>query len=494
MTMSVHTARPAARLAFSSIGAMVAALRAREVSAVELTRLHIERIERLDPKINAVVVRDFDRALAVARAADAERAAGDDRPLLGVPITIKDNLNVAGLRTTSGIPARSGVPVAERDATVVGRLRAAGAVIMGKTNLPPAASDYQTTNPIFGRTGNPYDVSRTPGGSTGGGAAAVSAGLSPLDIGTDIGGSIRVPAAYCGIFGHKPSETVVARDGQMADFPVANPGKVGNVQGPLARDPGDLELVLGLIAGPSGGDEVAWRLELPPPRRTVIADLRVAFLPPIPWLPLASAIGSALESLAQRLARIGARVATRQPEVLGDMKDMHLRYMGLAGATLSPAMPLERIEAIASRTPSPTADALGAGLITGIRASARDYLTWLDDRDRYRASYRAFFEEWDLLVAPVSPVTAFPHDDRSYELREILVDGQAAPYGRLGTYPAIASIAGCPATVIPLGRDADGLPVGVQLIGPYLEDRTPLRAASLIARELGGYVSPSGFD
>jgi amidase len=471
---------------------MLRTLRAREVSAVELVDMLIGRIERHEAKLNALVVRDFDRARATARSADARRAAGDDGPLLGVPITVKDNLNVAGLRTTAGLPARADAPAADRDATSVGRLRAAGAMILGKTNLPPAASDYQTDNPIFGRTNNPHRVERTPGGSTGGGAALVAAGLSALEVGTDIGGSIRVPAAYCGVFGHKPTETLIPRDGQMNDFPVPDPAKVGNVQGALARDPEDLELATVLMAGPPAGEDVAWRVTLPPARASRLGDLRVALLPRIPWLPLASDIVAAIERLADSLSRLGARVGVAQPEILGDMKDAYIHYTRLIGATLAPAYPLERIEQMAQAVAG--ASDLRSALVAGMRATARDYLGWVDERERYRAAYHAFFAEWDLLIAPVSPVTAFPHDARPFGQREILVDGAAIPYGWLGIYPSVASIGGNPATVIPIGRDRDALPIGVQAIGPYLEDLTPLRAAGLIAAELGGYLPPPGFE
>ena len=471
---------------------MLRALRDRSISAVELLDLHIERIERLGAPLNALVVPDLDRARAAARAADAERASGTDRPLLGLPITVKDNLNVAGLRTVSGLPGRAASEPAASDATSVARLRAAGAVIVGKTNLPPAASDWQTDNPVFGRTNNPHDLRRTPGGSTGGGAALVAAGLSPLEIGTDIGGSIRVPAAYCGVFGHKPSETLIPRDGQIPDFPVSNAAKVGNVQGPLARDPRDLELAVGIMAGPAAGEDTAWRVELPPPRRTTLDGLRVAILPRIAWLPVAGAIEHAIASLGDQLGRRGALVGVAQPEILGDAKDAYVLYTSLIGGTLATAYPVERIEQMARVTPA-VDDPLRSAFVTGMRASARDYLLQGDRRERYRSAYRDFFRDRDVLIAPISPVTAFAHDARAIGERELRVDGVPVPYGRLGVYPSLASLGGNPATVVPIGRDADGLPIGVQVIGPYLEDLTPLRAAALIADETGGYTAPAGY-
>src|SRR5581483_2397598 len=250
---------------FGTVRPMLRALEAREVSAAELLGAHVARIERHDKALNAVVVRDFERARAEAEAADRARASGARGALLGVPITLKESMNVAGLATTVGGPAWASF-VSKDDAPVRTRTKAAGAVLMGKTNVPPVLADWQATNPIYGRTVNPWDATRTPGGSSGGGAAAVAAGLTPLDYGSDIGGSIRVPAVFCGIYGHKPSETALARCGQMPVPPLPNPAVVMAVQGPLARSAEDLELALDVAAGPEAGEDTAWRLALPAAR------------------------------------------------------------------------------------------------------------------------------------------------------------------------------------------------------------------------------------
>jgi amidase len=187
---------------FSSATRILGALRTGDISASELTELFIRRIERYDGKLNAVVVRDFDRARQQARAVDQARARGETKPLLGLPITLKESINVEGLGTTCGVPEWKGF-VSQHDAPAAARTRAAGAVLLGKTNVPPMLADWQSANPVFGRTHNPWDLGRTPGGSSGGGAAAIAAGLSALEVGSDIGGSIRVPAAFCGIYGHR---------------------------------------------------------------------------------------------------------------------------------------------------------------------------------------------------------------------------------------------------------------------------------------------------
>src|SRR5918912_1594146 len=263
--------------AFAPATIMLEALRARRISAVELLGWHIERIERFDPALNAVVIRDYDQTRQSAAVADRLRTSDVDLPLLGLPLTVKDCLNVQGMRSTAGV-LQYADHVAHEDSRLVARLRSAGAIIVGKTNVPPLAQDWQTDNPVFGRTNNPWDLELTPGGSTGG-AAALAAGLTPLEYGSDIGGSIRVPAAFCGVYGHKPSETALPRSGQFPVPPLPNAAVVLGVQGPLARSAEDLELALDVVAGPEVGEDVAWRLELQPTRAPWRRDLRLAVLP-----------------------------------------------------------------------------------------------------------------------------------------------------------------------------------------------------------------------
>src|SRR5213594_4317589 len=248
-------------------------------SAVELLAVHRRRIERYNQALNAIVEPDFERARRDAGTADARRARGEDGPLLGLPMTLKEYINVRGLRTTAGMEHWKDFR-SEHDAPVTTRVKAAGAIVMGKTNVPQMLADWQSANPVYGRTNNPWDVARTPGGSTGGGGAALAAGLTPLEVGSDIGGSIRVPAAYCGVYGHRPSETAIPKSGSFpqADWP--NPAFLMGVQGPLARSALDLELLFDVLVGPEPGEEVGWTLALPPARHQRLADFRVALLPP----------------------------------------------------------------------------------------------------------------------------------------------------------------------------------------------------------------------
>src|SRR5262245_6725977 len=279
---------------FVSAVDMLAALRARRVSAVELLERHQSRIARHNPELNAIVEPDFERARRDAEAADARRARGEDAPLSGLPMTLKESINVRGLRTTAGMSEWKDFR-SEHDAPVTQRVKAAGAIVMAKTNVPQMLSDWQSSNPVYGRTNNPWDLGRTPGGSTGGGAAALAAGLTPLEFGSDIGGSIRVPAAFCGVYGHRPSETAMPRSGQFPMPPMPNAAVAMGVQGPLARSAADLELALDVGAGPEAGEDVAWQLTIPPARRERLRDLKVAILRGVDWVLAGGEVASALD-------------------------------------------------------------------------------------------------------------------------------------------------------------------------------------------------------
>ena len=480
--------------AFAPATDMLAALRARRVSAVELLDLHRRRIERHDPELNAIVEPDFERAARDAEAADARRIRGEDAPLLGLPMTLKESINVRGLRTTVGMAVWKDFR-SEHDAPVTTRVKQAGAVVMAKTNVPQMLADWQSSNPVHGRTNNPWDLARTPGGSTGGGAAALAAGLTPLEFGSDIGGSIRVPAAFCGVYGHRPSETAMPRSGQFPFPPLPNAAVVMGVQGPLARAAEDLELALDVAAGPEVGEDVAWRLALPPARRERLAEFRVAVLPTPDWMPLDAEVAAAVESLASRLGRLGCQVKTAQPESLGDHRQHFALYLTLLSAVTSARVPAEQRRATLDvmRTRD---DEWSRATQRGLESGAGDYLVWIGQREGYRAAWRAFFREWDVLLAPAFFTTAYPHWDKPTpatpaSIRKTLeVNGKPA-LEQLGLFhPAVSTVAGQPATAFPAGRTRSGLPIGLQAIGPYLEDRTPIRFAALVGRELGGFTPP----
>jgi amidase len=414
------------------------------------------------------VVRDFDRAREAARAADAALARGERRPLLGLPMTVKESHNVAGLPTTWGFEGFKGW-IAPQDALGVARLKAAGAVILGKTNVPPFLADYQSSNPIYGRTRNPWDLSRTPGGSSGGAAAALAAGMIPLEFGSDIGGSIRMPAHFCGVYGHKPSYGLVPILGH--EPPMTPPGAAVllAVVGPLARTAADLNLALDVLAGPDTAEAVAYRLVLPPPRHARLTDYRVLILTESPLSPVDDEIRAGIHDLGSRLAALGAKV-THGSDLVPDLEEVNRVYMGILMPTVSRGQP---------------------GVET---VSAHEWMALLDAQARLRSQWARLFEDFDVVLAPVHGTAAFPHDEEpDMGARVLTVNGQQVPYFAPAGWAGLATSANLPATAMPVGLTRGGLPYGLQAIGPHLEDRTTLAFAELLEREFGGFRPPPGY-
>lgn len=470
---------------FSTACAMRDALRRRKISSRELVDLHAERIERHNPALNAINIPCLDRARDEAGKANLESA------LAGTPITIKDIFDVAGLPNTGGgvRPVEDGV--VESDGASVARLRQGGGIVLGKTNSPPFAGDWQSVSEMFGVTNNPWDLKRTPGGSTGGGAAAVAAGLSALELGSDIGGSIRIPAAFCGIYGHRPSETLIPRSGTFFSA-LPNPASALSVQGPLARAPEDLQLALSLLAGPDVGEDTAWRLDLPVPRHKNLSDFRVAIAPLQSWLPVDNAIVAAMESVADACRKAGAQVIEAAPDMVGDGREAYTTYRSLMFSIIAARWSRERqaqeaAEAVENQDPFARADS------AGMSATASDYLGWFGYREALRGSYRAFFRDVDVWIAPADITNAFPHDDRAFPDRRLIINNGEVDYMHHCFYAGMATLPGQPSTAFPVSRTPEGLPVGLQAIGPYLEDHTPIEFAQLLAREIGGFVPPPDY-
>jgi amidase len=474
-----------------------AALAAKQVSAVELAQDAISRIERHDAKINAICVRDFERGLDAARAADAARARGETRPLLGIPLTVKESYNVAGLPTTWGFPAQKDFTPPE-DALSISRAKAAGGVVLGKTNVPVGLGDWQSYNEIYGTTNNPFDLGRTPGGSSGGSAAALAAGYGPLSLGSDIGGSLRVPAFHCGVYAHKPTYNVAPVRGHTPPpFPPIPLDRDMAVIGPMARSAADLSLLLDVIAGPDPLDAgVGYKLTLPPPRRNALKDFRVLVVDSDPVLPSDKDIRGAIEKLAGGLARSGVNVA-RQSPLLPDFAESSRLYMRMLMSFLGAFFAPEAIAGAQAGAAQLTADnkSLAAERLRGMTQSHRDWV--LDDgaRGGLRAQWRELFKTFDAVICPIMPTPAYPHDHSpQQEARRIKIDGKDYAYSDQLAWPGIATLPGLPATAIPLGLSPEGLPVGMQIVGPWLEDRTPLKLAELIEREFGGFLPPPMFD
>ena len=475
---------------------MSAALRAKKVSAVELAQHAINRIERHDARINAVCVRDFDRGLDAAREADRALARGEIRPLLGIPMTVKESFNVAGLPTTWGLPPQKDF-VAQEDALSVTRVKAAGGVILAKTNVPVGLGDWQSYNDIYGTTNNPFDLGRTPGGSSGGSSAAVAAGYGALSLGSDIGGSLRSPAHYCGIYAHKPTFALAPNRGHVAPpFPPLPFERDLSVIGPMARGAADLALLLEVMAGPDELEAgVGYRLELPPPRHAALKDFRVLVLDDHPLLPLAAEIGAAIDRLAEQLTRSGASVARESP-LLPDLAASSRLYMRLLVSFLAAAYPPELYAGVQARGRELDANdtSLAAERLRGALLSHRDWVIADGSRTRLRAQWRQLFKSFDAVICPIMPTPAYPHDHSpDQEQRHIVIDGQNFPYVDQLIWPGIATLPGLPATSIPVAMSEEGLPIGLQIVGPWLEDRTALKLAELIEREFGGFVPPPMF-
>jgi amidase len=479
---------------FSTVRELISALATREVSSAELTDHAIARIEALDVKLNAVVVRDFENARAAAKGADAALVRGERRPLLGVPMTVKEAFNVAGLPTTWGVAAAKGRPIAD-DAVTVARLKAAGAIILGKTNVPFMLADWQSYNDVYGTTNNPWDVTRSPGGSSGGSAAALAAGFVPLELGSDIGGSLRGPAHFCGVFAHKPTHALVPSRGHVPPRAPALPVEVDlAVVGPMARTAGDLSIALDVLAGPDEPLATAYRLDLPKPRHQSLKDFRVLMIDTHPLLPTGSAVRGALDRFAERLGKAGVTIARSSP-LLPNLDLAARTYFSLLYPIFGVDLPAEDYQHLrdVAAAIAPEVDDLDARAARGLVLSHRDWS--LADRVRrgMAARWRELFRQFDVVVCPILPTPAFPHDHGDFRTRRIDIDGTPHRYAHQSVWAGVATLTGLPATAIPLERSDQGLPVGAQIIGPYLEDRTTLRFAELAEREFGGFAAPPGF-
>ncbi len=475
---------------------LVRLLAAGEVSSVELLDHFLARVDEHDGAINAVVALDADRARARAAEADAARARGESwGPLHGLPMTIKDAFETEGLVTTSGAPELAG-HVPDRDAEPVALLKGAGAVVFGKTNLPIYAGDLQTYNDVYGRTNNPWDLERTPGGSSGGAAAALAAGLTPFELGSDIGGSIRNPAHFCGVFGLKPTWGVVPGRGHIP----GPPGSVGGVAdvgvfGPMGRSAADLALGLDVLARPRADDAVAWRLELPPPANGgAAAGLRVGTWFDDPACPVAADYRLLLELAAAALAEAGADVRPATPPA--GLDELVPLWERLVLPVMSAGLDEDTFLAFAAVEAMPVAPDED-GPTRSLRAITARHRSWLgasEHRHKLRAAFARFFADHDVLLAPVMPGAAFPHDtEREMVERTIEVDGVVRPYLDGLAWNGGVGILLLPVATPPIGRTPDGLPVGVQIIAPQYHDRTAVAVAGHLEALLGGFVPPPGY-
>jgi amidase len=443
-------------------------LRRKDISSRELTELLLARIDAVNPPLNAVVELRRDAALRDAAAADQEIAQGVERPLLGVPMTIKDSFNVTGLHTTWGNPAFKDY-VADWDATVVARLKAAGAIIVGKTNVHFMLADFgQTANELYGVTNNPWDKTRTPGGSTGGGAAALAAGMTFLEYGSDLVGSIRIPASFCGVYGMKPSVGIVPLTGFQTPGPPAGPSDMTYMSavGPLGRSAADLRTALSLTAGPEPPASNAYSWTLSRPRHTRLKDFRVGVVLDHDRAPVSSEVGARLSNAVDTLSRAGATVVEGWPQGMDPVRDYESFgfHVGLFFAFVQPGADSEQ------------------------RLS--EFIDHETRRMSARAAWGRYFNDFDVFLCPADFTPAFPHDSRPFGERTISTPEGERPYDNQPFWVSHASLGGLPAVAAPIGRTPGNLPVGAQIIGPLYEDDSAITFAELLGEVVGGYDPP----
>jgi amidase len=479
--------------AFASTTELAKDIRDRRIGCVELLDFYLVRAERHNPALNAIVVWQVDQARERARAADAALARGERwGPLHGIPMTVKESFNVAGLQTTFGNPLWRD-NIAAGNAFLVDRLLQAGAIVFGKTNVPYMLADAQSFNDIYGTTNNPWDPARSPGGSSGGEAATLAAGLSALGAGSDIAGSLRNPAHYNGVYGHKPTSGLISTRGH-APPGIMTPTDI-SVVGPMARYAEDLELALRAVAGPDLLQQAAWRVELPPPRRRRLGEFRVAVWPSSPLCRIDTSVSDLFDRAMDAVARAGASVDDAgRPEI--DDEEHHRLFMLLLRAATASRMRDEDFarqqEIVATLADDDISDraavARGATLLHRAWGSANE------SRTKLRYLWHEFFKRFDVLLTPVAATAAFPHNrNPNRDDRTVMVNGKAVPYAQQLFFAGLASLSYLPATSAPIGLTAEGLPVGLQIIGPEGEDPTTIEFARLLAAEIGGFVPPPAY-
>jgi amidase len=465
--------------------------RSKQIGCLELLDAYLARVERLNPALNAVIVRDAGRARARARALD-QAGPGEANPLFGVPMTVKESFDYAGHATTWGHAFRRDHRAAV-DALAIRRIEAAGANVFGKTNVPVSLADWQSYNPVYGSTNNPWNIACTPGGSSGGAAASIAAGLSGLEIGSDIGGSIRVPAHFCGVFGHKPTWGLCSMRGHTM-FEAGAPPDISAI-GPIARSARDLGIALAAIMGPDPA-ETEQTYSLPPARATRAADLRVAVWAEQPGYPTSVETTEAVTNTGRRLEKMGARVdfAARPPF---DVTEAYHVFVQLLDAALSMRLPPEVLEQRRALKANLPEDDMSAGALM-IRATDMTHREWLalnGLRAQIRRAWSAFLHEFDVLLCPACAVPAFAHMQQDgMWARRMSVDGQQIAYNDLLFWPGIVGGFHLPATVAPVARSRDGLPIGVQIVGPLFGDLTTLAVAEMLEASGGNFVAPEGWE
>ncbi|HEY6341049.1 MAG TPA: amidase [Bryobacteraceae bacterium] len=478
--------------AFATAEETAGEIRGGKISASELLDLTFQRIDLHNASVNAVIWQFRERAAARAHEADEAWAKGASwGPLHGVPVTIKESFAYPDSPNSWGLPPLKDGH-SSRTAVAVERLESAGAIVAGKTNVPLGLGDFQTYNPIYGVTNNPWDLARTPGGSTGGGAAALASGIGCLSLGSDLAGSIRVPAHFCGVYGHKPTLQLVSIAGHQPGPWDGSPGLPMDlaVAGPLARGARDLTLALNAMGGPNGDEATAWSWRLPPPRHQRLKDFRIGYVMDSEFAPLASDVQKVYEDTVGQLRKAGAQLEAGWPMGIEPREQLETFYY-LLSAFLSLNSTSEQREAARARLEKDPNDIFAAGAV-------EPHSRWLRESQRrlnFRVKWAEYFERHDVFLTPASFCAAFPHDHSQPVDRRVVetAEGQR-PYGNIGFWAAFASLTGLPATVAPIGRTAAGLPVGLQIFAPMWNDATSIEFAHSLTEIGGGFVAPRDFQ
>lgn len=485
---------------YSTLAGLRAALDQGEVTSRGLVEYFRDRITALNPALNAVVATDFESALKQADAADEARSRGElSGPLHGIPMTIKDTFEVVGMPCTAGEPYyEKHMPSA--NAAAVEQLIRAGAIVMGKTNVPLLASDIQSYNKIYGTTNNPWDTTRTPGGSSGGAAAALAAGLTPVELGSDLAGSIRTPASFCGLYGHKPTYGITTMRGHIPGPPGMLREPDMAVTGPLARSADDLATLMQILAGPLPDMGPGWSLRLPAPEKQTLADYKVLLWTKDPDCPVDDSLLKVYRNLAESLKAQGAQVTEGAPDDLS-LSSFYPVYMQLLGSVLSPGMP--RIQRRIASLMGKLAVLLRPFVNTGkdsekvLLGVGQEHAQWIrldEARQRLNTRFQAVFDSYDLVLMPVTMSTAFEHQQKpAVPARKIRINGEPRPYTDMFMWVAPATLTGLPATSAPVGKTDAGLPVNIQIVGAANEDLKTIHFAGLLEETFGGFTPPPGY-
>ncbi len=480
------------KLIYRTATELATLIREKKLSSTEILEAYLLQIEKHNQELNAIITLDEENARKRAREADEALAKGEIwGPLHGVPVTIKDAFETKDLRTTSSFkPLENYIP--EEDATVVARLREAGAIIIGKTNMPMLALDVQSNSPLFGRANNPWDITRTTGGSTGGGASSISAGFSPLEIGSDIGGSVRIPAHFCGVFSIKPTDHLISLAGHIPE-PPGSPNGVRRMgmPGPLTRSIEDLRLALTLLAGPDGRRWEAPPVQLAPVPNKPLKEYRIAWTDSFGGVRASQDTQNTFKKLVKDLKDAGCRVEKVSPRDF-DFELAWQVYGEIAGAEIGSGMdPISRfftkLQFYMTKDPTP----IKKGYLSGLRLKMTRYVKALTERDKLISELESFLSQWDAWLCPVTVDAAFKHTRMG---KAIEVDGQKMPYYTASmSFTTPFNMTGNPVVVLPAGKTEEGLPIGIQVVGQRWDDMELLATAESITKITGAFQSPPGY-